>query len=102
MEGDGSVDRYFLSGAATHVVVGAFDDRVCLRIGEAHGAVFGIVSYSPDTRGGLYECLVTGGIVSFGDTTAVCVGLADFHAGGIMTIDCFGVNGWHCCVVCIL
>ena len=102
MESDDSIGRYFLGGAAAHVVVGAFDDCVRLCIGEAHGAVFGIVSYSPDTRGGLHECPVTGGIVSFGDTTAVCVGLADFHAGGIMTIDCFGVNGWLCCVVCIL
>jgi len=69
MEGNASVDCYLFGGTAAHVVVGAFDDRVCLRIGEAHGAVFGIVSYSPDTRGGLHECLVTGGIVGGGEIT---------------------------------
>ncbi len=69
MERDGSVYCYLFGGAAAHVVVGAFDDRVRLRTGEAHGAVFGIVSYSPDTRGGLYECLVTGGIVGGSEIT---------------------------------
>ena len=69
MESDGSVDRYFLGGAVAHIVVGAFDDRVRLRIGEAYGAVFGIVSYSPDTRGSLHECLVTGGIVGGSEIT---------------------------------
>ena len=55
-----SVYCYLFGRAAAHVVIGAFDDRVRLCIGEAHGAVFGIVG--------------------FGDTTAVCAGLADFHA----------------------
>ena len=38
-----SVYRYLFGGAAAHVVVAALNGGVRLRVGEAHGAVFGIV-----------------------------------------------------------
>ena len=53
-----AVRCYLLRGAAPHVIVAALNDGVTFCIGEAHGAVFGIVSYSPDTRGGFHERLV--------------------------------------------
>ena len=69
MERDVSVYCYLLGGAAPHVVVGTFDDGVAFCVGEAHGAVFGIVNHSPDTCGGFHQRLVAIGIEGGGEIT---------------------------------
>ena len=64
-----SVYCYLFGGAAAHVVIGTFDDRVRLRIVEAYGAVFGIVGDAPDTCGGFHQRLVAIGIEGGGEIT---------------------------------
>ena len=50
LERGAAVYCYLFGGAAAHVVVGAFDDGAAFRVGEAYGAVFGVVDDLPDTR----------------------------------------------------
>jgi len=38
-----AVDRYLLVGATPHRIVGAFHHSVTFRVGETHGAIFGVV-----------------------------------------------------------
>ena len=69
VKGDASVYCYLFGGAAAHAVIGAFDDGVRLRVGEAHRAVFGIVGDAPDTCGGFHQRLVAVGIEGGGEIT---------------------------------
>ena len=57
-----AIDCHLFGGTAAHVIVAALDDGVAFRVGEAHGAVFGIVGDGPGTRGGFHKCPVIGGI----------------------------------------